>query len=87
MKKISILAILALACACGRKPEETPPVPKDPGTPAPSAAAAEPAASPRSGPAGYVKSTTDQIGRAKSAAALYEDTAEKRMDPDILGGE
>ncbi|MDT8286157.1 MAG: hypothetical protein RQ748_03515 [Elusimicrobiales bacterium] len=89
MKELYILAALALACACGPKPQEPTPVPKDPAPPAPSVAAATaaPAASPLSAPANYVKRTTDQIGRAKEAAALYEETAAKRMDPDILGGE
>lgn len=89
MKLLMMTAALALACACGRKPQEQPPVPKDPGSPAPSVAAATAAASgnPLAAPANYVKRTTDQIGKAREAAALYEDAAAKRMDPDILGGE
>lgn len=89
MKQLSLLAALVLACSCGPKPQEQPPVPKDPGSPAPSVAVATaaPSENPAAMPANYVKRTTDQVGRAKAAAALYEDTAEKRMNPDILGGE
>ncbi len=86
MKIIIVAAALAITCACGRKQQEQPPVPGDTGSPA--AAPAAPAASgnPLAAPANYVKRTTDQIGGAKAAAALYEDTAAKRMDPG-LGGE
>ncbi|KAF0125309.1 MAG: hypothetical protein FD189_1731 [Elusimicrobia bacterium] len=89
MKLLMMTAALALACACGPKPQEQPPVPKDPGTPAPSVAVATsaPSESPLAAPANYVRRTTDQIGRAKAAVALHEDAAEKRMNPDILGGE
>lgn len=89
MKRSTIAAALALACACGPKPQEKPPVPKDPGTPAPSVAVATaaPSENPMAAPANYVKRTTDQLGRAKAAASLYEDTAAKRMDPSALGGE
>jgi hypothetical protein len=89
MKRAFLLAALAAACACGPKPQEKPPVPKDPGTPAPSVAVATaaPSENPMAAPANYVKRTTDQIGRAREAATLYEDTAAKRMDPNVLGGE
>lgn len=89
MKNLSLLAAMALACACGPKPQEKPPVPRDPGTPSPSVAVATaaPSENPMAAPANYVKRTTDQIGRAKAAASLYEDTAAKRMDPNVLGGE
>lgn len=88
MKLVMLTAALAMFCACGRKPQEQPPVPKDPGSPAPSVAVATaaPSENPLAAPANYVKRTTDQLGRAKAAAALYEDTAAKRMDPG-LGGE
>ncbi|MDQ7774256.1 MAG: hypothetical protein RDU13_12140 [Elusimicrobiales bacterium] len=89
MKLVMMTASLAMACACGPKPQEKPPVPKDPGTPAPSVAVATaaPSGNPMAAPANYVKRTTDQIGGAKAAASLYEDTAAKRMDPNLLGGE
>ncbi|HOI43463.1 MAG TPA: hypothetical protein PK523_11010 [Elusimicrobiales bacterium] len=87
MKRSMIAAALALSCACGPRPQENPPVPKDPGSPAPSVAVSTPAAGALSAPANYVKRTTDQLGRAKAAAALYEDAAARRMDPSALGGE
>ncbi len=87
MKHLMIAAALALACACGRKPQEQPPVPRDPGSPAPSVAVSTPAADVLSAPANYVKHATDQVGRAKAAAALYEEAAARRMDPAAVGGE
>jgi hypothetical protein len=87
MKLFIMTAALGIACACGPRPQEQPPVPKDPGSPAPSVAVATaaPSENPLSAPANYVKRTTDQLGRAKAAAALYEDTAAKRMDPGLGG--